>query len=288
MRKIIVPTDFSECSYHAVEVAAQIAKKHDARLILMHIINIPSYESNTSTESFQDVAEGLFIMKLVRKRFADLMEQPFLQGVNVLELVQFDTVYDSIAKQAKEHDASLIVMGSNGASGAKEFMMGSNTQKIIRSSSTPVLVIKKRHENFDLKRIMFASNFYTETYAAFHGILKFVNLFNAELHLVKVNTPSSFENTRYSRKLIVDFAEKFGLTDFESHIYNDERIEEGIHNMAEEIGADLIAMETHGRSGFAQFLAGSITEAVANHSSLPVLSVKMIPGMAGEGAIFPD
>jgi len=288
MNKILVPTDFSECSYHAVEVAAQIARKNDARLILMHIVNIPSYEANTSTESFQDVAEGLFIMKLVRKRFAELMEQPFLEGVNVVELVQFDSVYESISKQAKQHEANLIVMGSTGASGTKEFIMGSNTEKIIRTSTTPVLVIKKRMENFSLKKIMFASNFYSESYGAFHGVLKFIKMFNAELHLVKVNTPSSFENTRYSRKLFSDFADKFGLKYYHSHIYNEERIEEGIHHMAEEIGADLIAMETHGRTGLAHFLAGSITEAVANHSSLPVLSIKMAPGSSDESIIFPD
>jgi nucleotide-binding universal stress UspA family protein len=269
-------------------VAASIAKRTDSRLILMHIINIPSYESNMSFSEFQDVAEGLFIMKLVRKRFEELMSKPFLEGVNVLELVQFDTVYESIAKQAKEQQANLIVMGSHGASGAKEFLMGSNTQKIIRTSTVPVLVVKERTENFNVKKILFASNFYTESYGSFHGIRDFVKLFNAELHLLKVITPSVFESTKYSKRLIDDFAKKFSLSGFQSHIYNEERIEEGIHAVAEEIGADLIAMETHGRTGFAQFLAGSITESVANHSKLPVLSVKITDMPADENVIFPE
>lgn len=288
MNRILVPTDFSECAGWATEVAAGIAKKTNARLYIMHIVQIPSYESNTSLDSYSDIAESLFVMKLVKKKFAELLEQPYLEGVNVIELIQFDSVYESISKQAKEQEIDLIVMGSHGSSGAKELLIGSNTEKIIRTSEIPVLSIKSRMPDFRPGNIVFASNFYGESLRNFERIRDIAQLFNATIHLLKVNTPNNFETTAYSEKLMNSFVEKAGLVSYTSNIYNDEKVEDGIHHFAERAGADLIAMETHGRTGIAHLLTGSITEGVANHSRLPVLSVKMEKESHRRNVIFPD
>ncbi len=288
MQKILVPTDFSECAEMAVQTAASIARKTDSRLYLMHIIQIPSYESNTSIESYQDIAESLFVMKLVKKKFAELLAKPFLKDVNVIELIQFDSVYESISKQATNNEIDLIVMGSHGASGAKELFIGSNTEKIIRTSNIPVLTVKSRHDDFNPQNFVFASNFYGESDRNFHKIQAIANIFGAKIHLLKVNTPNNFETTPYSDRLMKDFISRTNLQNYTVNIYNDSKIEDGIHHFSEHIGADLITMETHGRTGIAHLLTGSITEGVANHSKLPVLSVKIEKEPISSQIIFPD
>ncbi len=288
MKRILVPTDFSECANMATELAASIARKNDARLFLMHIIQIPSYESNTSIETYQDVAEGLFLMKIVKQKFKDLLDQPYLKDVNVVELIQFDSVYESVSKQAKEHEIDLIVMGSHGATGAQEIIVGSNAERIIRTSVVPVLTVKNKHANFSPKNIVFASNFYGESSRNFESIKSFAAMFGSKIHLLKVNTPNQFETTKFSEKLISDFVEKTGITNFTSSICNEESVENGIHYYCEKIGADMIAMETHGRTGIAHFLAGSVAEGVVNHTMLPVLSMKITKVKLEEGILFPD
>ncbi|MFZ6051966.1 universal stress protein [Halocola ammonii] len=288
MRKILVPTDFSECANYATEVAASIAKKTGARLILMHIINIPSYESNMSIQDTKDIAEGLFMMKLVKKRFKELLEKPFLKDVNVIELVEFDNVYESIAKQAKEQNAGMIVMGSRGSSGAEEVFIGSNTERVIRTAEVPVLTVKSRIENFDIKDIVFASNFYGESYSVFNKVQELAKIYDAKIHLLKVVTPGNFETTRYSRKLIEDFVKETKLKNYDYHIYSDEKVANGIYHFCEETNPDIIAMETHGWTGLKHFLLGSITEGVANHSKLPVLSIKIPKEEEDDGVLFPD
>jgi nucleotide-binding universal stress UspA family protein len=288
MKRILVPTDFSECAGWATEVAAGIAKKTGSRLYLLHIIQIPTYESNTSLDSYSDIAESLFVMKLVKQKFTELLKQPYLQGVNVQELVLFDSVYEAISKHAKENEIDLIVMGTHGSSGVKELLIGSNTEKIIRTSDVPVLSIKSKMLDFKPRNIVFASNFYGESMRNFDRIRSFARLFDATIHLLKVNTPNNFETTAYSERLMASFVEKAGLTDYTSNIYNEEKIEDGIHHFADRVGADLIAMETHGRTGVAHLLTGSITEGVANHSRLPVLSVKIEKEILRRNVIFPD
>lgn len=275
MKKILVPTDFSECAYHAAEVAAQIAKKTGARLYMLHVMDIPVYDRNDSFQTYSNTAEGLFWMKLVKKRFKELFAKPFMQGVNAVEVLQFDGVYETISSQAKEHQIDLIVMGSHGDSGTHELFIGSNTEKVVRLADCPVLTVKHRHENFDLKNVLFASNFYGEAKAHFDELFRFIKLFDAKIHLLKVNTPDRFETTSFTRKLISDFANEWKLKNYEAHIHNEQSIEAGIFAVSDELNVDLIAMETHGRTGIARFFVGSHAESVVNHSQLPVLTIRI-------------
>ena len=84
MKKILVPTDFSECAEHAVEVAASLAKKMDARLYIIHVMDIPVYDRNDSFQSYSNAAEGIFWMKLVKKRFGELFKNHFLKVLMLL------------------------------------------------------------------------------------------------------------------------------------------------------------------------------------------------------------
>ena len=289
MKNILVPTDFSECANNATEVAVSIARKTGAKLHIMHIISIPTYESNTSIQSFHDVAEGLFIMKHVKKKFEALRKLPLLEGVDWEEVVTFNKVYEAVAKEADSRNADLIVMGSHGTSGAEELLVGSNAERIIRTSKIPTLTIKNRHENFEVKDIVFASNFFEESYDSFVKIKGFAAAFGARIHLLKVVTPNKFETTRYSLGLMDSFVKETNLDlDHTINVYNDDKIENGIHHFSDEISADLIAMETHGRTGLQHMLWGSITENVANHSKMPILSVRIPKVPDNEEGIFPD
>jgi hypothetical protein len=72
-----------------------------------------------------------------------------------------------------------------------------------------------------------------------------------------------------------EFANKFFLTNYTLKAFNDDSIEKGIHMYAYSLKADLIVMETHGRTGFMHLLKGSITESVAHHSDISVMTIKI-------------
>jgi nucleotide-binding universal stress UspA family protein len=275
MKKILVPTDFSDCADNATEVAAQISRKTGATLCLLHVISIPVYGKANSFEFHSKSAEGIFWMKLAKESFQKLLARPYMKDVNTVEIIQFENVYKTIAAQANEHDIDLLVMGSHGDSGAHEVFIGSNAEKVVRLVDCPVLTIKKRHENFDLNTVIFASNFFGEAKDNFNRLFSFIELFNAKLHLVKINTPVHFETSTYSNQLMDDFIKEWDLKNVEKHIHNERGVQIGLHVMSKELNADLIAMETHGKSGITRFFMGSHTEGVVNHIELPVLSLKI-------------
>ncbi|MFT4778227.1 MAG: nucleotide-binding universal stress UspA family protein [Flavobacteriales bacterium] len=288
MRSILVPTDFSKYAYYAAEVAASIAKKTGARVYLLHAIEIPTYSANDSFGEGANTAEGLFMLKRAKMEFEKLIQQPFFNEVNVIEILQWENVYDIISDKAQEHEIDLIVMGSQGASGAKEFFIGSNTEKIIRTAHCPVLTVKEKMEKFEPKDVVFASNFYGVASAVFAPLMNLLDLFGAKVHLLKVITPAEFETTDYTEKLMADFIAKTGVKNYTTNIWNDTMAEDGIHEFADRIGADMISMETHGRTGLAHFFRQSLTEDVANHSHLPILSQRIELPKKKRGAIFPD
>ncbi|MAX79544.1 MAG: universal stress protein UspA [Crocinitomicaceae bacterium] len=282
MKKILVPTDFSEISYYAAEVAAQIAKKHDARVYLMHILDMPD-----GYDVPKDMAEQIFVMKRTKMEFRKLVSQPFFKGVNLAEVLLFNQVSDSITEHAKEHEMDLIVMGSNGTKGHNAFSAGSNTQKVVRYSDVPVLTVKHRQENFDPKSIVFASNFFGEAEDSFTPIADFAQFFNAQLHLLKVITPSNFENTGYSNHVMEAFAQKQHLKNYTLNTYNHKNMETGILEFATSTNADVIAINTHGRRGISHLVAGSIAEDVVNEANACILSVKLPKVPTNDNILFP-
>ncbi len=275
MKKILVPTDFSEEAENAAEVAAFLAKKNGAEIYLLHVMEIPTYESNYVFQTYQDIPEGLFLMKQAKQRFQEFLKKPFFKGVRVIEAIQFERTYENIVKQAKEKEIDLIVMGSHGASGFKEMFVGSNTERVVRLASCPVFTVKHKMSEKEIDDVVFASDFSSEVYNAFVKIQQVVELFEAKLHILKVNTPNAFQSSKDSKEQMEDFAKYFELSDYEIHIYNDESVEQGILNFADEIDADLVSLATHGRKGLSHLINGSLAEDVANHSTRPVLSMRI-------------
>jgi nucleotide-binding universal stress UspA family protein len=275
MKKILVPTDFSAHAEYALKVAAQIARKNDGEIFLMHMLDLPSQASD-AVGSGSDIPEIMFFMSKAHERFNDIKSAPYLEGIPVTEAVQFEKAFDGILGATKKHNIDLIVMGSHGASGFHEMFIGSNTEKVVRTSEVPVLVIKKEDENFNPTNLVFASDFSNEISKPFAKVVDFANNFNANLHLVFINTPNDFRSTHAAEKAIHDFAAKFSLNNpYTAHVYNDVNVEKGILHFANSINADLIGMCTHGRKGLAHFFNGSISEDLVNHAVRPVVTFKI-------------
>lgn len=275
MKKILVPTDFSEHAEYALKVAAQIARKNNGEIYLMHMLDLPSQEADAMGTG-SDIPEIMFFMKKAHERFDDIKAAPYLEGIPVTEAVQFERAFDGIMKSSQKHNIDLIVMGSHGASGFQEMFIGSNTEKVVRTSEVPVLVIKKEENGFNPEKFVFASDFTKEIVEPFAKVVDFANSYNVHLHLALINTPNDFKSTHAAEKIVNDFAAKFSITNgYTVHIYNDMNVEKGILHLANSINADLIGMCTHGRKGLAHFFNGSISEDLVNHAVRPVITFKI-------------
>jgi nucleotide-binding universal stress UspA family protein len=274
MKRILVPTDFSKHAEYALKVAAQIAKKNDGEIFLVHMLELPS-SGNDSLSNSYEIPELIFFKNAVVSKLDDLMDADYLDGIKITKIIQFEMAFDGIIKNGKAHDADLIVMGSHGSNGFQEMFIGSNTEKVVRNSDVPVLVIKREEGDFNANDFVFASDFSEEIKNPFEKVVGFANKFNSHLHLVTINTPNNFKSTRVAQKAMDEFVAEFKISNCSTHIYNDVNVEKGILHFAKSIDADIIGMSTHGRKGLSHFFNGSISEDLVNHAKRPVITFKI-------------
>jgi len=275
MNRILVPTDFSSFAMEASKMGAEIARKNNAELIFLHVVSLPSYESGILPyQDSQNIAENLFILKLVKKNFAELLASDFLKGIKVIEALSYNAVYDSITENTDTHKIDMIVMGTHGSSGyVNDYFIGSNTDKVIRKSKVPVLAVKS-FNNANFNKILFAGDFSDSLEHNFDAISSFSQSYNAELMLLHVVTKGDFYYTAPMLKRIDEFAKAKQLKNYSCHVFNAESIQEGINEFAQLNGADLIATITSGRRGLSRLLNGSVTADILYTVDLPVLTVK--------------
>jgi nucleotide-binding universal stress UspA family protein len=278
MKKILVPTDFSKTAQVAVGVAADIARKAGSELTLLHVIEEASGSSfNVEGEAVYggDPEERIFTIKLIeraKKQMAKTLEDSRLSGLKVRPELRMGSAFHGMTTIISERKVDLVVMGTAGNSDLENMIIGSNTEKVVRVAHCPVLVVNKKPITTDFKNIVYATSM-SENEEVFSRIVKRAQqMYDSTIHLVRINTPGNFERDVVIKKYMQDFARKLQLKNYTLNVFNDITEEEGIIYFAESINADLIAMATHGRTGFAHVLAGSIAEDVVKHSKRPVMT----------------
>lgn len=274
MKRILVPTDFSKTAEQALKVAAQIAKKNNSEIIVLHMLELPRQKSDALVAG-SSIPEIMLFKNKVIERLDKLMEADYLKGVTVSKRVLFEKAFDGILKISRKNKVDFIVMGSTGTSGLHEMFIGSNTEKVVRLSEVPVLVIKNEVREFNTANFVFASNFSREFKKPFLKLKETAQLFNSHIHLVTISTPTEFKPTRAAMRRMEDFVSDTGLQNYSAHVYNDTNVEKGVLNFAKTVNADIIGMCTHGRTGLSHFFNGSISENLANHAHPPVLTLKI-------------
>lgn len=274
MKRILVPTDFSRQAENALKVAVQVAKKYDSEIILMHMLELPM-DLIAGKSRGQDLPEALFFMRMARKRFEKLLKRDYLKDVKVTDTVEFHEAFNGIIDGVEEHDCDLIIMGSHGASGMEEVFIGSNTEKVVRHSNIPVLVIKEEIPDFKVDNFIFATDFVPEGQKSFLEALKLADQLGIDLHLVYINTSNKFKTTPQIEEKMKKFTQGAPTQNFTLTVYNDKSIEQGILDFSMRMDADLMGIGTHGRKGLAHLLNGSISEDLVNHARKPVITFKV-------------
>ena len=277
MKKILVPTDFSTQSDYALEVACEIARRANSEIILLHIVESSSSSAIkiTGEMDFGSQEEKLYMFQLIGKAKEELEERqkrPECEGSNINIEVRVGNSYHGIKSLILEEKVDFVVMGTSGKNSFEEYLVGSTTEKVVRFSKCPVLTIHKKPETFDYKHIVFATGMQDDEKECLDIVKMAQKLYDSTIHIVRINTPNNFEKDKESLFSMKLFAEKNGLEKYTLNIFNDVSEEEGIISFAEHINADLIAIATHGRTGFAHLLSGSIAEDVVSHANRPVLT----------------
>ncbi|GAB3572667.1 universal stress protein [Hymenobacter daeguensis] len=286
MKNILVPTDFSAESHHAFEVALQLARQTGGSVQLLHVLESPDgTTANFSTyggpvngselPNSEGGIDQIFFIKLMEVTKGKLHAlrneaETLAPGVAVADGVEVGRIGDGILKAVERHGADLVVMGAQGHGAMENFFVGSNTERLIRLAEVPVLTVKHQQAQFEVRNVVFPSNFTEESTGAIAGLQQVQAAFpNATIHLLHVADGAENQATQQHEQA---FAERAQLKNFQTGTISADSTSAGIEQFAKQVNADLVVIPTHARSGLSRFFNTSIAETVATHAFPPVLT----------------
>jgi len=278
MKKILVPTDFSDFADKALQTAVNIAKKIKAEILLINVNEMAVAALPIAEYYYYDKEKEQAYLQMVNesldKTLKKIASDMDLVDVPISTFVESGLLVDSIEEVCKREKVDLIVMGTQGATGTKEMLIGSNTEKITRNASCPVLSIPNQvYHQFD--KIIFPTTLRADQLSAFEQLGNLQAIFGGKIRLLYLNNPANLADSEAIIARKNELLEQSGLKNVDIFIGEENVFDEenAILEFAKKQQADLIVMATHQRKGLAHLFLGSITEDTINHSSVPVLAI---------------
>lgn len=145
-KTILVPHDFSSSANHAAAIARDESKLHGARLLLLHIIDLPhAIKPDTvivpdATGAPVNVRE--YAVSSAEEHLQDIVERLAKDGVTATPFIRVGNPVDEINRFVDEEKVSLIVMGTHGRTGLQHLLIGSVTERVVRTAICPVLTVR--------------------------------------------------------------------------------------------------------------------------------------------------
>jgi nucleotide-binding universal stress UspA family protein len=148
IRTILLPTDFSECGNSALVSATSLARKFNASILCLHVIEpiVPTvgYSGMTEPLPIADITEQL--EDSAERELPKLAECEECSGIEVEEMIVHGEASSEIVRVAKERNVDLIVIASHGRTGLGRILFGSTAEAVVRHATCPVLVVKPTPE----------------------------------------------------------------------------------------------------------------------------------------------
>ncbi len=148
LKKILCPIDHSDCSKEALKYAVSLAMKDEAKLYLLHVIDIRSFNDSLVTMSPQIPDKET--LEQLRIKLLDCIPEEIRDDMDVEAVVLQGVPFAEIISTAREKEADMIVIGSHGRTGISHMMLGSVSEKVVRKAPCPVLTVRKRDQKFTM------------------------------------------------------------------------------------------------------------------------------------------
>lgn len=282
IKRITVPTDFSEMAYVAVDHAADIAKRFGAEIMLIHVLETGAYQGIFSPSKKTEYHELEHAQEKLQEDAHKLERET---GINVSQEVVSGRIYEEIVRISNEQEADLVVMGTHGVSGWAEFFVGSNAFKVVTQSPCPVLSIQGNASGKECNNIILPIDQTPETRQKVRYAAALAKNFGSTIHIASLISDDE-PNIRYKFEKMVEqiteYLDREEIAHTESVLVGS-NLAQMTMNFAESKNGNLIVMMTEQESNLTGFLMGPFAQQVVNHSKIPVLSISP---EEGEGFSF--
>lgn len=267
---IIIPTDLTGLSDLALGMAQVIERRLPVKIYLLHVLQV--------NDSDPDHLDGRWNAELEQQRSDALNKMEILKsrGKHYETHVRIGKLTDQINQATIELGADVVIMGTKGSEGFMEIISGSEAQHVARHVRVPVLTVRPGTPMLDFKNILLVADF--ELFGKEHQIevlKKLAKAFESTIHLLQILAEDEEKYASGIEAQMMLFAKEHQLERYETHLYRDRKVTDGVRNFNREAEMDLVCISTHGRKGINHILFGSIAERLVNHCMKPLLTFKL-------------
>lgn len=275
MKNIMIPTDFSENSWNAIEYALRLYKKDRCNIYLLHVVSTMEYLGDDlslvpaiSTLEVTMIKDAKVQLQTMEKRIARL---PFNTRHNFIPMAVYGLFLETLRNEVKEKGIDVIVMGTKGASGLKKVVLGSNAGDVITKVHCPVLIVPEDAEYHSPKEIAFPTD-----YNIFYGVtildtvLEMARINNSSVRILHVSKKDEKlnEGQKRNKELLEAY---FEGTPHSFHNLTNNKLDSAIQNFVESRDINMITMVAKHLNFFEQILFKPTVEEISYHTKIPFL-----------------
>lgn len=280
MKKILVPTDFSVNAANAVRFAYLFSKENGYKFSLINVYNFSVYDPNMPPEILADVIKqseensgssmGMLISEFVK-------EYPDFENFLSDKVIAVGGVVESIEKTASEGKFDFIIMGTKGASGIEEVLIGSNAYSVLAKANIPVFVIPEKSVYKNFNTILYTVDLTCSEIFAINKFQELVDLKNKDITFLHLREDSNeeFEDKMSDdeKKCLDEIKDNLKDVSVKFEFAKCENVADAIEDYVHKLNIDLIVVSKKKRNFLDNLFHKSISKKLACHTDIPLLAL---------------
>ena len=278
MKQVLLPTDFSKNAMNSIHYALQLYKNETCEFHLLHTYTPTAYYSDSMFNNYPnlEMEESLKLhtqkeMRKLVKKLADTYKNP---EHTFKTYVSFNLLNNEMSGMLREYNYEMIIMGTKGATGAKEIFLGTNTMYAIKNLSCPILAVPSDYKFRDLKQVLFATDFRLRKNYKYLSLIKGL----CQSHASRLHVLNAYENSPLNEEQleIQDYLNSFFKNSHLFHIAKGTDVLNAVREFERKNKIDLLIMIHNKHNFFENLLFKSVISQLVYHIDLPFLVLPSI------------
>lgn len=267
MKNILIPTDFSLNSKQAIEFAFRLFMGQKAKF---YIINsyFPPIAGPEIAVSVTDMLKQQS-EKEMKVLIEELRNDVRYEELDIVTECIYGDVEFVVEKQAQKCKADFVVMGTKGASGVKEILVGSVTSSVLKSMNIPMIIIPEGAKYKGIKNILLAVDYKETKTEVIKPLINIASIDLAEITVLNVHEGNA--PAEETEKHGLAFTEELKVVKHHHCFKDDNSVVEGIEHYVEEHNIDLVTMIKHQRNFWDDLFHKSATQKLCMHTHIPLM-----------------
>lgn len=278
MKNILLPTDFSPNAENALNFAVEVVRKVKGNLILFHAYSVQLIDPNMPAEIYlsayqEEEKSAKESLEELSKKIIDSNKDENGNNLFTVEaVVTQGLVVDEVLSMTEEYKIDLVIMGTHGASGITELILGSNTASVIEKSSVPVLAIPYNAVYKEIKNIVYAYDDIKSGLPSFQKLLEFAKIYDSEITLLHI-IESEKNTEELNKKEFEKIKQSITYEKVRLELVKEEKVLEGINDYICSNPVDVLAMAVRKKTLLDKIFSRSLTKKMAYHTKIPLLAL---------------